>query len=108
RGGRPAPSRALLRGADAGEGVLVDVALNVAQMLLHQLLRLVALALGDGGGDLLMEAGVDRLALVAMGILAQPAPADVALARVEGIEDRQEQRVACRLGDGAVEAGVGL
>ena len=55
-----------------------------------------------------MEAGIDRLTLVAMGVLAQPAPADIALARMQRIEDRQEQGVARRLGNGAVEAGVGL
>src|SRR5690348_1225710 len=55
--GEPFGTR-LLRRADAGEGVLVDVALHVGEVLLHQLLRPVALALGDGGGDLLVEAGI--------------------------------------------------
>src|SRR6516165_354711 len=74
RGGqaRGALARCLLRCADARESVLVDVALNVAKVLLHQLLRPVAVAFGDRSRDLLVEAGIDRLALVAMGVLAQP------------------------------------
>src|SRR5215472_10495712 len=88
--------------------MLVDVALDVAKMLLHQLLRPVAFAFGDRGGDLLVEAGIDGLALVAMGVLAQPAPAAVALAGMERVEDREKQGIARRLGDGAVEAGIGF
>src|SRR3954464_8090246 len=68
-----------------GEGVLVDVALHVGEVALHQLLRLLALARGDRRGNVVVEVGIDRLALEAMCVLAEPPPGRIALARMERI-----------------------
>ena len=67
-----------------------------------------AVAGGDRLVDLLVRGAVHRLALETVGVLAQAPPGGVAPAGAEGVEQRQEQRVARRLGDRAVELLVGF
>ncbi len=64
-------SAQLLLLAARGEGVFVDVALHVGEMALHQLLCPLALARGDCRGDVVVEVGIDGLALEAMRVLAE-------------------------------------
>src|ERR1700735_3783799 len=97
----------LLSHVRPGISLLVDVLLHVAEMALHLKVRFLAVARGNGGGNRFVEGGIHRLALVAMRILAEAPPAQVALAGAHGVEEREKQRVSGRFGNGSMEQGIG-
>ena len=72
----------------------------------HRLGRALAVALGDGGDDLLM---LGEAVMVGLGldlVDAQPPPGDRAPNRAQRVEERDQERVLRRLGDGAVQPVV--
>jgi len=97
----------LLSGFRSRKCLLKNVLLDIAEMAQHLRAGLLSIAGGDCRGDRLMEACVNRLALEAMCVLAQAAPAGVALLRAHGIEEREKQRITRGFGDGAVKQRIG-
>src|SRR3954462_6919523 len=73
-----------------GEGVGIDMLLHVAQMPVHAIEGAFAVAGGDRFVDFLVRGRMHRLALKAMGVLAEAAPGGVAPAGAQGVEQRQE------------------
>ena len=88
----------------AGKCLLINVLLYIAEMAQHLRVRFLPVTGRNSGGDRFVEAGIHRLALEAMRMFTQAAPAGVALLGAHGIEEREKQCIAGGFRDGPVEA----
>src|SRR5882757_2310772 len=75
-------------------------------MPMHLGVRLLPVAGGDGGGDRVMEIGINRLALVTMAVFTEATPADVALTGAHGIEEGEKQGVARGFRNGSMKQRI--